>query len=161
MMKWTSLSWQQQNKLRDKYDKRHADEQPQPPETFTPPPQSERRTINTGYKSDVYVRMSVPSSHRSNPGEANAQLRLVGSSEHIDVELPLEAIPALFNQLAKLHQDMLAYVEAADAHRAAQKAYEENKEQYEAARDAALQRALQSGKFTEEDIVTNTDDIPF
>jgi len=160
-MKWTSLSWQQQNKLRDEYNQRHADAQPQPPEAFTPPEQQERKTINTGYKSDVYVRMSVPGSHRSGPGEANGQLRLVGSSEHIEVDLPLEAIPALFNQLAKLHQDMLAYVEAANAHRAAQKAYEENKEQYEAARDAALQEALKSGKYTEEDIVTNTDDIPF
>lgn len=158
-MKWTSLGYREQEKLRSEYDKRHVSQVPEKPGDLSPPEQHERKTINTGYNSDLYVRMET-GRHRQHD-EASAQLRLVGSSEHVEVSLPVEAIPALIEQLQALHADMQAFNEAAEAHRAAMKAYEEAYEAYETKRDKALQRALKDGKFTQEDIVTGTGKIPF
>lgn len=158
VMKWDSLDWQHRRKLEGEYDKRHEAEIPVKPE-FTPPPESLRSVVEVDHRTDVYVRMNA---NDSGQNEAQAELRVVGSEEHLRIAFKdTKSIQKLILELKRLAEDMEEFNFDVRRHLASEKQYRDDKQRYEELREKDLRAALASGKFTEEMIKTNTDDIPF
>lgn len=161
-MKWDSLNYKQQNKLKELYNERHREKLPASPGEFTPPAQQDRRIIRTARATDVYVRMENAYSHGNHSsGEPKASLRLVGGTEHIDLELPIEMLPHIIEELQKLQADMLAQTDSLTDYLARYKAYQKAQADFEEQREYALTKALAKGEFTEDQIRTSPDKIPF
>jgi hypothetical protein len=158
-MKWNSLSYRQQNHLRKVYDERHADECPVGP-IFKAPEQSQRLAIDTKSDTHIYAFMKEMGQRTDTPS-SEGYVRIVGSTEHIEINLPIESIPAIIEELSKLHNDMRRFDYEGTEYGAQMKAYRAAKEEYEKKRDFELESLLDSGKYTEVMIETELDDIPF
>jgi len=159
-MKYDSLGWHEAQALEKIYDERHADDKPDKPEEFEPPQQASRRTIEVENGTDVYVRLKT-SGYKSEMS-AKGELRLVGGQEHIRIGLDdVRAIDELILELRRLRDDISTYNAKARAYRQREKEYNDAMEAYKHKREQDLRNALKSGKFTKDDIVARTDDIPF
>jgi hypothetical protein len=160
-MKWDSLGYGEQNHLKKLYDAKY--EQPVKPEFD--PPQSQRRTVvESSYKTDIYCRMIGNAGSRFNqPGEASAEVRVVGSGEHVRVEIEtLDGLQKFITELKRLADDIEMYNAELRAHNERVKQFEAAKDAYERKREANLREALSSGKYTFEQIQAwKLDDIPF
>lgn len=159
-MRWNSLGWDLKRKLEALYDQRHTKTRPVKPEEFVAPEQHKRALIRTADNTDLYVRMETGGSYRSRD-HAKGTLRLVGSGEHVEFNLPIEVIPQVIEQLQHLHADMLAHNVAYDAHLKASEEYEKAQKEYQEQRELALEKILDSGKYTEQQIKHEPDKIPF
>lgn len=158
-MKWSSLTSPQQRELCQEYDRRHADDVPVEPEF----PEFENlvpQVISTSARTDLYVRMSG-ADNRHSPKTAHGALRLVSSNEHVEVDLPITSIDPLIEQLQLLKLRMVTHDNLMKEYQDSMNAYRESKESYEALRDKQLSEALENGKFTEDVIAHQVDDIPF
>lgn len=162
-MKWNSLGYGLRDRLFSEYNKRHADAIPTEPEWVQPVP-AQRTVVNVNRKVDVYVDMKV-ADDRSFRGravdEAQCLLKVVGRTEHIDIELDTDRIPALIEQLKVLLADALAHDHMAKEYNEARQAYKDAMQAYKEKREADLEAALESGKFTEKQIADAPEDIPF
>ncbi len=157
-MKFESLNYQQRQAMEREYDLRHADELPEEPK-FEEPTGSARVVIGADYKTDVYCRLNSGGRHHS---DATGSMRLVGSSEHLQIEFKDSAsIRRLISELSKLADDIDVYNSDLRAHLARSKQYKSDMATYEQQREKALREALKSGKYTGEQIDLNMDDIPF
>ena len=166
-MKYDSLNWQQQKALVKIYDERHKGEIPVVPEEFEAPHPSARMTVATHDTTHVYVFMR---NNRRGANECEGHLRVVGASEHLELEIDIDAIPKLISELQKLHQDMEHFNAEGRAHAERRRRYAAAKEAYEQKREKELKAAFISGKYTGKDIdamiesaeiLDNLDDIPF
>ena len=163
MAKFENLKWQTQNKLRAEYDNRHGNELPDMPE-FEPIEQQRRYIIEASYKTDIYVSISQRNSEVSKGHTASTidgYLRLVSSSEHIEIELKPHTIGQIIDELIKLKNDLDAHNSRVEIYNASLKAYQQAKQTYENRKEDILEKTFANGKYTQDKVDSTIDDIPF
>lgn len=156
-MKYDNLGYQLQNKMKKEYDSRHADEMPTEPTARTLE-EEDRKVIRTSNKTHIYVSMETPNRRMD---YASAYLRLVSSTQHVEIELPLDKLDDIIGQLQMLQTDMQNQKSNADKYSADWRQYVADKEAYEDKRERDLIKALSSGKITENQIRTELEIITF